>query len=98
MVYAARPVTRVANPGSLWQYGSVGAVSGSWARRSQLSRTVLPVLRPPWNVRPFVIRAARLIRMPLYIDVWPPKLVDQVVKLSVCPDFVGFTLYSPEIW
>ena len=57
IVYAASPLTLVIMPGSLWQYGLTGAISGSTSRTSQLSITVLPLLRPPCSVSPLRGRA-----------------------------------------
>ncbi len=72
MMYDAIALAFVMKPGSLWQYvfwavldAMLRLPSGSAARTSQLSVTVVPLLMPPWNVRPLLARALKLIRKPL---------------------------------
>src|SRR5262245_41104024 len=65
MVYELAPVTRVVMPGPLWQYGFNRLISGSFARISQLSVTVSPVLLPAWNCTPLRSLALRLSSRPL---------------------------------
>ena len=65
----------VTKPGSLWQNGfpvfttgltpPVEDSSGMFARTSQLSCTVFPVLTPAWKFKPLAARADMLIRNPL---------------------------------
>ena len=60
MVYAASPLTRVIIPARRDSTGWSAPISGSAARTSQLSITVVPVLSPPCTVRPLRGRAVTL--------------------------------------
>src|ERR1051325_10673473 len=55
--------------------------SGICARISQLSLTVLPVLKPPDSVKPLRTRDWTFIRNPLKCWYWFPKFAASVLKL-----------------
>ena len=64
-MYDAAPVALVVMPGALWQYGFNKLISGSFARISQLSVTVSPVLLPAWSCTPLRSLALRFSSRPL---------------------------------
>src|SRR5687767_5460850 len=99
MVYVASARNEVRKGDSVWQNGLSRYASGTAARISHQSLVTLPVLVPPWNVKPCDPRTLMLTSTPLNTRVSSPTSLVGRIRLFTWPNTLGFTSYSPAmVW